>query len=72
MEITINSMSDKIKQLKLKSIDLTQYKSWDHEQIYLWIMSLENGRYKSKYGDILKISLKEQEVDGDSQRYGTN
>ena len=53
-----------IKELKMKTIDETQYQSWDHEQILMWIMSLENGRYK-QYHDKLKHELESGQVTGD-------
>ena len=64
MEITIKQQQEKIKNLQIKSMDISQYESWNHEQIFMWIMSLENGRYK-KYDKDLQRELKNQEITGD-------
>ena len=48
------------------------YKSWDHERIYVWIMSLDEGRYK-QYGDELKHNLQQQDIKGEDLRnFDTN
>ena len=56
-------MKFEIKQLRLQNIDELRYKSWNHEQILIWFMSLENGRFK-KYFDILAHNLSQEDVNG--------
>eukprot|EP01084_Bolivina_argentea_P024704 45990_1 len=64
-EMTINKLKIENKELKLKSIDVSKYKEWNYENILLWIMSLENGRYL-KYEQTLRMNLKHEEVIGDN------
>ena len=45
------------------TVNVNDYKNWDHEDIYNWIMSLENAVF-AKYADVLGKSLKEEKVKG--------
>ena len=56
-------MKEENKTLKLKYIDTSQYETWDHEQVLLWIISLDVGRYV-KYKEVLQRNLKEEDVKG--------
>ncbi len=56
-------LKKEIKRLRMQSINVKDYKSWSNEQILMWIMSIENGRF-SKYKDVLAHSLSEEDVNG--------
>ena len=49
--------------MKLKSIDVNNWRDWNHQQIVIWIMALDNGRFK-KYEKILLSALEEEEMSG--------
>ena len=53
----------KNKELKKKNINESDFINWDHEQILLWILSLNNG-YFNKYSDTLNKQLKECDITG--------
>eukprot|EP01083_Nonionella_stella_P261637 890586_1 len=58
------NLKSKYDELKQKCpLDITQYKEWSGEDVIMWIVSLENGRFK-KYEETLKVSFKEQEFVG--------
>lgn len=63
-EMMIQAMREQIKELEMKTLDLSQYKIWNDEQIFIWIMSLDGGRYK-QYEDKLKKNLKIQQIKGE-------
>eukprot|EP01084_Bolivina_argentea_P195152 334861_1 len=62
-ELKINELSAENKRLRLKCIDTTNYEQWNHDEILMWIMSLDNGRF-TKYEQKLKQSLAEEDVSG--------
>eukprot|EP01084_Bolivina_argentea_P049188 90499_1 len=64
MQIKINEMENEIKELKITAMDTKKYKEWDSNQIFVWIMSLDDGTRYKRYEQVLKIQLKEQEVTG--------
>ena len=68
MEIEMNKMKIIIDKLKLKSIDERRYKEWTTEQVIIWIISLNNGKYK-QYKNILTKELTKQNVTGSHLQY---
>eukprot|EP01083_Nonionella_stella_P119499 357247_1 len=62
-ETTIHALRSEISKLKVKSVDITKYLSWKHEDILMWIMSLDNNRFDG-YRDRLSQSLKEEGIEG--------
>ena len=73
MESEIDRLKEKVKQLTNKKeiyknkdakIDNTKYKTWDHSDILKWIFTLDNGKYKEKYGDVLIKSLEKNKIKG--------
>ena len=63
LQLRNNDLEQQLKELKLKSIDINNWRDWNYQQIIIWIMSLENGRFK-KYEKILSSSLEEEEING--------
>ena len=59
-----NKLKLEIKQLQKQNIDPSKYKSWDHEQILFWILSLDDGRF-TKYEKKLESQLGEEEISGE-------
>ena len=62
-QMKIGELQQEIKHLKLSNINAVEYESWNNEQILIWIMNLENGRFR-KYKDILSKNLSEEDVKG--------
>eukprot|EP01083_Nonionella_stella_P119497 357243_1 len=62
-ETTIHALRSDISKLKLNSMDTSNYMNWKHEDILMWIMSLDNNRL-NKYHDHLSQSLKEEGIEG--------
>eukprot|EP01084_Bolivina_argentea_P278589 475984_1 len=63
MEMTMNAMNKQIEDLKSKSLDLSNYKQWNDEKVLIWIMSLDDGKYK-QYHETLKKELNTQKITG--------
>eukprot|EP01084_Bolivina_argentea_P149733 261540_1 len=63
MELTIKSLNEEIKLLKKQNIDESNFINWDHEQILLWILSINDG-YFDKYSSILSQELSDCEIKG--------
>ena len=63
LQIRNNNLEQELKEIKLKSIDINNWKDWNYKQIIIWIMSLDKGRFK-KYEKILLSSLEEEEMNG--------
>eukprot|EP01084_Bolivina_argentea_P317745 550951_1 len=63
-EMTIQEMTKQIEDLKIKSVDTSKYKSWKHDDIFLWIMSLDSEMYKP-YKEKLKKNLQAQQLTGE-------
>ena len=61
--LEIKELKEEIKTYKMKCIDTTKYEEWTSDEIVLWIMSLENGRY-DKYTQKLAQELKNEGVSG--------
>eukprot|EP01084_Bolivina_argentea_P200299 342523_1 len=64
----LNDKEQKLKEFTFSSHGQTTvlkmgYKLWSYEDIVLWILSLENGRFK-KYEDILSETLKRECITG--------
>ena len=59
----LSALKQQLSELKAQSIDPSKYKSWDHENILFWIMSLDDGKFKS-YEQKLRQNLAEEEVEG--------
>ena len=64
MELSMKEMKIQIKELKRKAIDVSKWETWNENDILMWIMSLDDGRYK-RYESALEKSLKEQELKGE-------
>eukprot|EP01084_Bolivina_argentea_P009280 17363_1 len=64
MELTINSLKKENKKLKMKAMDLSKWQDWNSDDILIWIMSLDDGKYK-RYHYKLQKTLKQQEITGD-------
>eukprot|EP01083_Nonionella_stella_P050277 133770_1 len=63
MEMRMDEMNKQIKDLKAKSLDFNNYKEWNAEEVFLWIMSLDDGKYK-QYHDSLRNELEIQKITG--------
>ena len=63
MQLENNNLKKELQEVKLKSIDISNWRDWNYQQIVIWIMSLENARFK-KYENILLSLLKEEEING--------
>lgn len=63
LEIVNQELQTENKKLRLRCIDIQDYKSWNYEQVLIWIMSINDGEF-NKYKEILDISLKEEGVHG--------
>eukprot|EP01084_Bolivina_argentea_P231453 390326_1 len=59
-----NTLKIQIKQLKKQNIDISKWKTWNTEEVLLWVLSLENDRYL-KYENKLKSALIEESVTGE-------
>lgn len=66
-QIKIQQLEEQVAKLKLKAIDPSSYMKWDWEDVLMWILSLENGRY-AKYEKVLRQSLSEEGVRGEYLR----
>ena len=64
--IQLSEMVNKLEKENDKYLkpDINKYKEWSVNEMVLWIMSLENGRF-SKYCDTLKENLIRNEISGD-------
>lgn len=63
-QIKIERLEEQVAALKLRAIDESKYMDWEWEDVLLWILSMDNGRYK-KYESVLRQSLSEEEVRGE-------
>ena len=63
LQLRNNNLEQELKEMKLKSIDINNWKNWNYQQIIIWIMSLDKGRFK-KYENKLSSSLEEEEING--------
>merc|ERR1712154_694620 len=61
--LELQNLRDENKRLKLQCIDVSNFLQWKHDEICQWIIGLDNGRFM-KYKEKLRISLEEEEVDG--------
>ena len=59
-EIKIQSLTAEVKQLRLKMIDINNYKQWNWEQILAWIISIEDGRFKKYEMELQKVLMEEE------------
>ena len=62
-ELIIQEMNIEIENLRIKLLDLSNFRLWKWDDVFIWIMSLENGRYK-KYQNRLKKNLRLQDIGG--------
>jgi len=62
-QIKIQQLEKEVAELKMNNIDTSKYMEWDWEEVLIWILSLENGRYK-KYEAVLRKSLAEEGMKG--------
>lgn len=66
-ELTIMELMKENAELKMKTIDLSMYETWDHKQILLWILSIEDGNGNKvfmRYENVLRKELENQELSG--------
>ena len=63
-QMKIHGLEEQVAALKLKAIDESKFMEWEWEEVLLWILSIEKGRYK-KYESVLRQSLSEEEVKGE-------
>ena len=61
---TAEEMFNKSELHTTQALDLNNYMEWNHHDIIIWIMSLDNGIF-SHYQDILSNALKLENVTGD-------
>ena len=57
-------LTEKVKDLELKTMDVSKFMDWNWEQIHFWIMSVEGGRFK-KYEALLRGILSEADLEGE-------
>ena len=66
-EVLIQSMKQEIAALKVKAIDLSQYKSWKSEDILLWILSIDDGngnKVFAKYQETMSKEIENMDLKG--------
>merc|ERR1719300_1621844 len=63
-QMKIAELEDKVKELELKALDPSKFMEWDFNQIHLWIMGLEEGRFQ-KHDVVLKERLTTYEIMGE-------
>ena len=63
-QLTIAELEEKVKELEMKTLDVSKFMEWDWKQIHFWIMSVEGGRFK-KYDAMLKEELSKAETVGE-------
>ena len=63
-EMQIQKLRKENEELKMRNIDVQNYRTWNWKQILLWILSLDDGRY-SKYEDELRKNLANEEIGGE-------
>merc|ERR1712083_530267 len=62
-QIHIKELEEHVAELRLKVNDPSSYLKWNWENVLMWILSLENGRFKS-YESVLQHSLSEEDFGG--------
>jgi len=60
----IAKLESMVKELQMKTLDASKFMLWDWQQIHLWIMSLDGGRFE-KYDDVLRKALSEGDFIGE-------
>lgn len=63
LQSEVADLRQQLQEFKLQSIDINDYLNWNAEEIVIWIMSVENGRFK-KYEQTLLSSLKDKGIKG--------
>ena len=66
-ELKIKEMEREIEELKIKPINVTDYKNWKYTEIIMWIVSLtdhDGNKVFTKYKDILSDKLKANDLLG--------
>ena len=63
MELLINNLKKENASLKKKNIEELNFINWNHEEILLWILSIDDG-YFDKYSNILDKELNDCEMRG--------
>merc|ERR1712154_139600 len=63
-QLIIAELTEKVKELELSNLDVTQYADWNWEQCLFWMMSLENGRFK-QYEVALRQALSAASMTGE-------
>ena len=63
-QMQIAELKAKVNELEMKALVPSQFMQWDQSQIHLWIMSLENGRFK-KYASDLMNALTSNDIIGE-------
>ena len=61
---TIAELTEKVKDLELKTMDVSKFMDWGWEQIHFWFMSVEEGRFK-KYEAVLQEALSKADLEGE-------
>ncbi len=64
MEIEINRLKKENSEFRRNNINPKDYKEWNCEQIGLWILSFDDGKYNQYENELMK-HLKEEEIEGD-------
>ena len=62
--LKIAELEKKVKELELKTLDVSQFMTWNWEQIVFWIISIGDGKFK-KYEESLKAAMSEEEYTGE-------
>merc|ERR1712154_469670 len=63
-ESTIAELRAKVQLLELKTLDPTQFRTWNWKQIHFWIINVDDGRFK-KYDAILREFLSKADLTGE-------
>ena len=60
----IAELTERVKELELKTMDISKFMEWGWTQIHFWIMSVEGGRFR-KYEMVLKEELFQADLTGE-------
>jgi len=62
-ELRIRELEDEVKELKMQHLDISRFREWSWNQIHLWMMSLDGGRFR-KYDGVLMHALSADKTTG--------
>merc|ERR1719474_2371401 len=59
----IQELEAKVKRMEIASLDVTRFGEWNWNEIHLWIMTLDEGRFR-KYDAVLRNALSATDTTG--------